>query len=93
LEADIDSIWSEIYKPEDFQDVKSKDYFDFAFQFLPHKIFQAEQFMKSCLSLKSRFLDHESNDNLFKGRGDPKVRIPIDGLALFIDKTWEKIRS
>ena len=48
--------------------------------------------MKSCLALKSRFLDHESNDSLFKGRDDPQYRIPIDGLALFIDKTWEIIR-
>ena len=39
IEADIDSIWGEIYKPEDSQQVKSSDYFDFDFKFLPHKIF------------------------------------------------------
>jgi hypothetical protein len=48
--------------------------------------------MKSCLNLKSRFLDQESNESLFKGRDDPRYRIPMDGLALFIDKTWETIR-
>ncbi len=31
-------------------------------------------------------------DNFFSLEDYRKDRVPIDGLALFIDKTWEKIR-
>ncbi len=58
---------------------------------LPHKIFQEEQFFEKCRNLRTRF-DCSAADTLFPAPGEGK-NVPMDGLALFIGHTWEKIRT
>lgn len=56
---------------------------------LPHKVFQEEQFVQKCKDLRARF---DSKVGLFPAVGEGK-NVPMDGLALFIGHTWEKIRT
>jgi hypothetical protein len=67
------------------------DFFDFSFQFLPHKVFEEARFIEACKNLRDKFHPN-MKDNFFSLEDYRKDRVPIDGLALFIDKTWEKIR-
>jgi protein SEY1 len=90
LEADIEHIWTEIYKEPHLQGASARDFFDFAFQFMPHMIFEADAFTQHCGELRSRF-STENNANWFAGHEG--YRVPMDGLPLFVDKTWEKIRT
>ena len=90
IEQDIDNIWTEIYKDPQVQGTTARDFFDFDFQFLPHKIFESDDFLKKCNDIRGRF-SGESNESWFHGH--ESIRVPMDGLPLFIDKTWEKIRS
>ena len=39
IEADIEHIWSEIYKEPQMHRASARDFFDFDFQFMPHKVF------------------------------------------------------
>jgi len=76
-------IWSEMYKQE--PDSKATEYFNFEIRFLPHKNFEESAFLKECQDLATGF------SSLFPRQlGD---RVPLDGLPLFIEKLWDKIRS
>lgn len=58
---------------------------------LPHKLYQEDLFIEKCKQLRSRF-DDTQEDSLF-----PKVEvgksIPLDGLSIYIENTWDKIRN
>lgn len=90
IHKDITNLWAEIYKPEKFRDSKASDFFDFDFFMIPHKIYEEERFIEKCNELKGRF-DKNAENSVF-----PKLdskNVPIDGLSVFIDQTWEVIRN
>ena len=39
IDEDVKKIWDEIYKPEEYKNTTPKDFFEFEFSMLPHKIF------------------------------------------------------
>ena len=90
IDTDINNIWKEIYKPEEYKDSQPQEFFNFEFFMLPHKIYEEEKFYEKCGELKNRFNINNEN-TLFPTKIQKNV--PIDGLSLFIDKTWEKIRT
>ena len=90
LKADVEHIWSEIYKEPHMHGASAWDFFDFDFQFMPHKVFEAEAFAKQCGEIRCRF-SRDNNENWFVGHEGN--RVPMDGLSLFVEKTWEKIRT
>jgi protein SEY1 len=90
LEGDVDKIWSEIYKPEKFENSKCTDFFNFEYSMLPHKIYQEEKFYEKTRELKSRFVVGAEN-SLFLSDSEEK-NVPMDGLTFFIDQAWETIR-
>ena len=87
----MNKIWSEIYKPDQFKHSKPSDFFHFEFCMLPHKIFEEEKFVQKCKALRNRF-DENEPDSLFP-RSEVGKTIPLDGLSIFIQNTWEKIRT
>lgn len=90
LDNDIRNIWNEIYKPEQFRGSSPTDFFDFEYSVLPHKIFEEEKFYEQCKELKKRF-DVNASKTLFPTPQEGK-NVPMDGLALFVGHTWDKIR-
>ena len=89
IDTDVNTIWNEIYKPEQYKGSRAQDFFDFEYIMLPHKVFQEEQFVQKCKDLRARF---DNKVGLFPAVGEGK-NVPMDGLALFIGHTWEKIRT
>ena len=57
---------------------------------IPHKIYEEERFYEKCNELKGRF-DVNASNSLYDKNSAKNV--PIDGLPVFIDQTWEVIRS
>ena len=57
---------------------------------LPHKIYEEERFIESTKALRTRF-DPSANNTLFPTTDMKSV--PMDGLSIFIEQTWEKIRT
>ena len=92
INKDVENIWNEIYKPEQFRGSKPSDFFHFEFSMIPHKIYEEEKFYEKCKLLRGRF-DENAPDTLFPDHGEGKKNTPMDGLALFISHTWEKIRT
>jgi len=45
LEADLNRIWNEIYKPDKFANSKPSDFFNFDYCVLPHKQFEEDKFI------------------------------------------------
>lgn len=64
IDSDVSNIWNEIYKPEEYRNTKPRDFFDFEFCMLPHKIFEEEKFYEKCKELRGR-LDSKAKDTLF----------------------------
>ncbi len=57
---------------------------------LPHKIYEEEQFYEKAKELRNRF-DFKNENTLFPSLESKNV--PMDGLSIFIDNTWDKIRN
>lgn len=64
LDNDVNKIWGEIYKPEQYVNSKPTDFFNFEYCMLPHKQFMEEQFIEKCKDLRARF-DPNSPQALF----------------------------
>ena len=52
---DLDQIWGEIHKPEQYSSSKPSDFFSFEFIMMPHKIFEPDAFTEKAGELKARF--------------------------------------
>ena len=57
LKADLTRIWSELRKPAGKESSQITDYFDFAFNGLPHKVYAAQQFKDEVQKLKDKYLN------------------------------------
>lgn len=91
IDKDLNQIWSEIYKPEQYQASKPSDFFQFEFAMMPHKIFEPDAFTQKALELKGRF-DRNNAETLFLV-SQTEQNVPIDGLPVFVEQTWGVIRS
>jgi hypothetical protein len=90
MEKDIQGIWRDIYKPDKFKNSKPTDLFDFEYMTLPHKLYEEKKFMEEVMVLKDRFT--VGKENTVFPKADSR-NIPIDGLAFFVEKTWDVIRN
>ncbi|KIK09981.1 hypothetical protein K443DRAFT_671298 [Laccaria amethystina LaAM-08-1] len=91
LTADLNRIWESLSKPTDLKDRLLSDYFDLAFTALPHKILSADKFESEVQELRTRFVDKESSDYLFKPVYHK--RIPADGVAFYMEGIWEQVQT
>lgn len=91
LTADLNRIWESLSKPTDLKDRLLSDYFDLAFTALPHKILSADKFESEVQELRTRFVDKESSDYLFKPAYHK--RIPADGVAFYMEGIWEQVQT
>jgi len=58
---------------------------------MPHKIFEEQKFLEKARELKQRFDVHSSN-TYFLSDAEQK-NVPMDGMPIFIEKSWSIIRS
>jgi hypothetical protein len=72
--------------------VQLSDYFDLAFEALPHKILAAQKFEEEVRRLRGRFVDPSAEGGyLFKTTYHK--RIPADGVALYMSNIWDQVQS
>jgi hypothetical protein len=72
--------------------VQLSDYFDLAFEALPHKIFTAQKFKEEVKRLRGRFVD-PSADGGYLFKTTYHKRIPADGVALYMSNIWDQVQS
>ncbi|PXF46443.1 Protein SEY1 [Gracilariopsis chorda] len=87
LREDLDNIWNTINKPPAAEGTPITDYFDLAFEALPHKIYCPKEFEQKVAELKVRF--HE--DGIFKDEYSRGVA--ADGFSEYARSVWETIRA
>lgn len=87
LREDLDNIWNTINKPPAAEGTPITDYFDLAFEALPHKIYCPKEFEHKVAELKVRF--HE--DGIFKDEYSRGVA--ADGFSEYARSVWETIRA
>ena len=83
IDKDLNQIWSEIYKPEQFANSKPDDFFAFEFIMMPHKIFEPDAFTEKAQELRGRF-DRQASDTLFIDHGAEAQNVPMDGMPVFV---------
>ncbi|KAJ7267584.1 RHD3/Sey1 [Mycena haematopus] len=91
LTADLNRIWESLSKPTELQDRQLSDYFDLAFTALPHKVLAADKFEAEILNLRTRFVNKDAPDFLFKPAYHK--RIPADGVAFYMENIWEQVQT
>ncbi|KAJ7693445.1 RHD3/Sey1 [Mycena rosella] len=91
LTADLIRIWESLSKPTELQDRQLADYFDLAFTALPHKVLVPDKFEAEVRNLRTRFVDKDAPDFLFKPAYHK--RIPADGVAFYMEGIWEQVQT
>ena len=91
IDKDLNKIWEEIYKPEQHANSKPEDFFTFEFAMFPHKIYLPDDFAAKATELRNRF-SVDAADTLFLPT-PMDDGVPIDGLPVFVEKTWDVIRD
>ena len=59
---------------------------------MPHKHFEPEAFAEKATELRSRF-DRDSDNTLFLDSTASSLNVPLDGMPVYVDQTWEVIRN
>ncbi|KAJ7282812.1 RHD3/Sey1 [Mycena rebaudengoi] len=91
LTADLHRIWESLSKPTELQDRQLSDYFDLSFTALPHKVLAADKFESEVQNLRTRFVQKDAPDFLFKPAYHK--RIPADGVAFYMEGIWEQVQT
>ena len=55
IKKDLSNIWTSLSKPSGLESCEIKDYFDFQFTALPHKILMPDQFNEKVDALRTRY--------------------------------------
>lgn len=91
LEADLELIWDSLSKPDGLETSKIKDFFDFSFTTLPHKLLQPAEFDNQVAALRSWFANQSDPRYVFKT--EYHKRIPADGLPHYLGSVWEQVQT
>jgi len=91
LKADLQKIWSELSKPQEFKNSTIEEFFDLQFTALAHKVFLPDKFKEGVDGLKQWFFDEKSPNYVFKPTYAKEI--PADGLYKFVSDIWERIMS
>ena len=86
---DINVIWNDIKKPEQFTSTTPESFFEFEFITLPHKIYREDEFDKEVKVIRERLLA-DSKEYLFSHTKYGK-NIPIDGYMHYCMQVWDTI--
>ncbi|TPX35588.1 hypothetical protein SmJEL517_g02101 [Synchytrium microbalum] len=89
LMQDLEKIWISLNKPAGHETSQISDFFDFAFEGLPHKVFTPEKFESAVATLKTRFYNNTGTNYIF-GPSYHK-HIPADGFPRYAESIWAKI--
>ena len=55
IDQDVNNIWKEIYKPDQYKASLPSDFFHFEFAMIPHKLYEEDKFLAKCKELSKRF--------------------------------------
>jgi len=89
LTAELNKMWKDISKPEEYNESELSDYFDLMFTSLPHKIYCAEQFENEVIQLKDRF--YKSDDEMYVFKPNYHRGIPADGFSNYAENIWDQV--
>ncbi|PVF94313.1 root hair defective 3 GTP-binding protein [Serendipita vermifera] len=91
LTQDMHRIWDSLAKPQGLSSAKLEDYFDLAFEALPHKILTTDKFEASVVDLRKKFTGEGGTETYF--RPAYHKRIPADGVSHYMEGIWEQVQS
>ena len=86
---DIDTLWADIKKPDQYLNSTPQNFFEFEFLTLPHKIYREEEFNNDVTKIRERFLPEHKN-YLFSHSPHSK-NVPIDGYMHYCSQIWDTI--
>lgn len=89
IEDRLEELWRSISKPKKYENSSFKKFFFFRFQTLP-SIKDKSAFRRGVEFLQAQLFDPDSEDYLLD---ELESKVPVDALPLFIENSWEKIRS
>ena len=90
-EARLEKMWDEIAKPEKYQGTSFKKFFYFRFETMPC-IDDEDEFEDRIKHWRAQICD-ESSSQYIMGDVKSTSNMPVDGLPLFLQNSWDKIRS
>ena len=90
IDKNVKTIWDEMHKPEEHKNKTVEDFFVLDIALMPHGKLQKKEFKEKCAELTARF-EKGAPDTFFPALDYKNV--PMDGLGVYIDGTWDVIRN
>lgn len=89
IEGHVEKIWESCSKPKGRDNVKVFDLFDLKIEFLPHKVYEPENFQSSIEDLKKRIFNSENDEYIFQSKYHKGV--PLAGFDVYTENVWKQI--
>lgn len=86
---DINTLWADIKKPEQFKDSSPATFFQFEFITLPHKIYEEDNFNKEVDEIRKRF--DTRHEKYFFDHTKGSKGVPVDGYIKYCESVWDTI--
>lgn len=91
LEAELNTIWSDLAKPEGCENSSLYDFFDLKFTALAHKVLQPDLFMENVKELGNKFSSETPGKSFFKS--EYHHNLPLDGWTMYAGNCWNQIET
>lgn len=89
LTADVERLWSEVPKPDQFRNVQSKEVFDVDVFPIHNYVYEKPEFMRDVDALRERLSAKHSPNYLFNNY-EPQ-NIPFDAMFAYMQQIWTAI--
>ena len=90
---EMELIWKELHKPDEFKDISLESAFEFRFHDLPHLKHQKELWNSSVEDMREWFTNPEHSQYLFGTNHHLKKSVPARDFAQYSSDIWANIRQ
>jgi hypothetical protein len=92
ITRDVQKIWNELSKPEEFKETLYTDLFELRFYSLPHKRYQEAKFLEGIENLRKNF-NGQGDENYFQTVFHQKKSVPAESLGMYAKRIWDAITT
>ncbi|GJQ14382.1 hypothetical protein GpartN1_g6173.t1 [Galdieria partita] len=89
--TDMEHIWDNVEKPNDYKTAKLSEFFDMEVVSLPHPRYRREEYEGSVAAIRDRFLGHFRKSEDYFLRREYSKELPLESFATYAEVVWSEL--
>ncbi|GJD07827.1 Protein SEY1 [Galdieria sulphuraria] len=89
--TDMEHIWDNVEKPNDYKTAKLSEFFDIQVVSLPHPRYRREEYEGSVAAIRDRFLGHFRRSEDYFLKREYSKELPLESFATYAEVVWSEL--